>query len=480
MNRQSNQRHVARCNGQSLTSSSLLWLSAALAISILPLIPELAWWIAPLAALIVYWRFTGNSAHSVLKFIVVTLSIGALAISYAPGFSLQGFVSLLVLTACLKIIELTTSRDYRLLVLLGCFISACQLLFSSEILSFAYTLLCFVLLHYCSLSLLKSEQGRIGLGNIKKVFVIFLQALPIAIVLFIVVPRIGSLWKVPLNSEVAKTGVSDSLSAGDISRLNQDYSVAMRVTFESEEVPAKQDLYWRGVLLTDFDGSTWRRNLTSVISSPLNAGQKVSLAKEIEVSSQPKFSYQVMLEATGREWLYGLNTPSLNNSKITQLQDYSLLSNRPIVSRFSYDVDSYLKLIVSKQLSDRQRAVYTQLPSVEGQLISQIGNPKSVEYARNLKRRYADPEAFINALMQRYRQAFSYTLSPGKLSEINPIDDFLFNQQKGYCEHFASSTAFLLRAAGIPARIAAGYQGGQWSSDKKYLQITQADAHAWV
>jgi transglutaminase-like putative cysteine protease len=271
------------------------------------------------------------------------------------------------------------------------------------------------------------------------------------------------------------------LSAGDIGNLNQDYSVAMRVTFKQADIPATSDLYWRGVLLADFDGKTWRRNLSPSISSPLNNTQKGLLATAINARSKPIYSYQIILEATGRQWLYGLNTLSVNNDKTTQLQDYTLVKTRPVVSRFQYDADSYPNVILSGQLSDQQKSVYTQLPQTEQSTsTAQLDNPRSLDYAKDLRRKYADPEEFIGALMQRFNEKFSYTLSPGKFSQTNAIDDFLFNQQRGYCEHFASSTAFLLRAAGIPARIAVGYQGGQWSNDKKYLQITQADAHAWV
>ena len=76
------------------------------------------------------------------------------------------------------------------------------------------------------------------------------------------------------------------------------------------------------------------------------------------------------------------------------------------------------------------------------------------------------------------KNAFSYTLQPGQLG-ADAIDDFLFISRKGFCEHYAASYAVLMRAAGLPARLVGGYQGGQWNRIGNFFTVRQSDAHVW-
>ena len=390
-------------------------------------------------------------------------------------YSLQAFVSLLALTACLKFIELQSRRDYLLLVFLGCFISACQLLFSTSLLSFADVLCCLPLFHLGLFPVFVFDPQREAgkwtqyLKQSSLVAKLLLQGLPLALVLFLVMPRIGSLWQIPLNSQIAKTGVSDSLAIGDIAQLNQDDSVAMRVTFASGAKPDVSELYWRGVTLADFDGRSWLRAKDQL--APLKTSNKAAL--DAYALTQPaKYNYQVMLEPSGQNWLYGLSTANTRNARIRQWTDYSLTNGIKVTSRLEYDLKSYPDYRDVSPLTKKQYDFFTALPSDQ--------NPQTRELAAQLLAQNPRPQQYIKSIMQYFNNEFVYTLAPGVMNKNNTLDAFLFDYQRGYCEHFASSTAFLLRAAGIPARIAAGYQGGQWSSDNKYLLVTQAQAHAWV
>jgi len=296
--------------------------------------------------------------------------------------------------------------------------------------------------------------------------IIFIQALPIAIALFIVVPRIGSLWAVPINSGVAKTGVSDTLRAGDIAKLNQDYSVAMRVTFDSQDVPAMSQMYWRGLSLSHFDGSTWSRDKKLRLQTPKLREQ---LQDAVKVQS---FNYQIMLEASGRSWLYGLDTALASNVSLKQWQDYTITRQQSLEQRFQYGLASPVNYVDQSVLSAQRFQYYTALPGTQ--------NPKTRAFARQIRDQSASTQDLVAKLSSNFRQAFRYTLSPGKSATEDAVDDFLFNDKLGYCEHFASAGAFLLRAAGVPARIVTGYQGGKWSADNEYLLVTQSQAHAWL
>ena len=449
-------------------------------VSLLPFYPQLSWWVLLFALMLALWgliisRGWLNNPSRLVKIITVLASLSTLLLSTANWYSLQAFVSLLALTACLKFIELQSRRDYILLIFLGCFISACQLLFSTSLLAFGYVLICFLLFHLCLFQIYnqkindKLPKWRLLAQQLSTVSKLLLQGIPIALVLFLVMPRIGSLWQIPLNSQVAKTGVSDSLSIGDIAKLNEDDSVAMRVTFTSKSAPDAAELYWRGVTLADFDGRTWRRSKDQL--TPLNTIKMRELSS-YSSEQQAKYSYQVMLEPSGQNWLYNLSTSSAENSDFRQWSDYSLTANTIVASRLEYSLKSYPDYQDRLQMNDRDHAYFTELPSEQ--------NPKTRELAAKLMAKNPQPQQYIASIMKSFNEDFTYTLAPGVVTDNNTVDAFLFSQKRGYCEHFASSTAFLLRAAGIPARIAAGYQGGQWSSDNEYLIVTQAQAHAWV
>ncbi|MEH6445104.1 MAG: DUF3488 and transglutaminase-like domain-containing protein [Oceanospirillaceae bacterium] len=468
---------------ETLLIKHILLLMLAQCAALLPLLEQLPWWMLLLCLTLFFTRIQIVKRkilpiNQYIKFSLVLVTVSLLLISSDSGYSLHSFVVLLVLTMCLKIIELTSKRDYILMVFLGCFISASQLLFANSLIAFFYVIFCLLLLHVCLLQLccephkpllnatVSIQQQSINQWRyIKKLLLLFLQALPIAVVFFLVIPKIGSLWQVPLHSKAAKTGMTDSLSAGDIAKLNQDNSAAMRITFDNVGKIDNAQLYWRGLVLEDFDGKTWRRSAQRL--APISA------AKTSEITStNSRINYQVMLENTDQPWLYALNTATTSNSKIAQWQNYSLTKRENLQNRFQYNVQSYPDYVDSSDLSALEYQKLTALPKNE--------NPKTRQYAVALAQKFSDKQQIIDAIMQKFNEQFTYTLAPGRMSTTHGIDDFLFAKKRGYCEHFASTTAFILRAAGIPSRIAAGYQGGQWSSDNRYLLVTQAAAHAWV
>ena len=263
-----------------------------------------------------------------------------------------------------------------------------------------------------------------------------------------------------------KQGCLIQLRAGDIAKLNQDYSVAMRVTFDSQAVPAMSQMYWRGLSLSHFDGSTWSRDKNLRLQTPKLREQ---LQDAVNVQS---FNYQIMLEASGRSWLYGLDTALASNVSLKQWQDYTITRQQSLEQRFQYALASPVNYLDQSVLSTQRFQYYTALPGTQ--------NPKSRAFARQIRDQSASTQDLVAKLSSHFRQAFRYTLSPGKSATEDAVDDFLFNDKLGYCEHFASAGAFLLRAAGVPARIVTGYQGGKWSADNEYLLVTQSQAHAWL
>lgn len=463
------------------SKTALGWISVGLFMVMTALWLQLPWPIFMASSIFIMWRvlLVQKRLRKPNKFVKICLLMSStlvLSYSVSPVISLQGCVSFLVLMASLKILESDSRRDYLLLVFLGCLMSACLLLFSRTILSFCYCLATMLILHVALIQSFSTRTKQRGQQHaFKTASVIFIQALPIALTLFVVLPRIGSLWTVPLNANVAKTGISDNLTAGDMERLSQDFSVAMRITFDGDKRPKKSQLYWRGMSLANFDGRTWNRAKQPAELSQ-NALQllhnRAPNAVTGKALKQQNYRYQVMLEASGRPWLYALNTAKSRNKKLIQWDDYSLTRSTKVLQRYQYQLVSDLNFRDDSVLSVQQHQLFTKLPGE--------GNPKARAYAAALQAKYGAANEIVTALAKGFNADFNYTLAPGKSTLNNPIDDFLFASKRGYCEHFASASAFVLRAAGIPARIVTGYQGGQWSPDKNYLLVTQAQAHAWV
>jgi len=255
------------------------------------------------------------------------------------------------------------------------------------------------------------------------------------------------------------TGLSDSMAPGNISQLSLSGAIAFRAEFKGE-IPKSSQLYWRGPVLWQFDGRSWRMS-----SNRLNLPREM-----LRVQGGPTL-YSVTLEPHNRNILLMLDMPVSLPPNAVLTRDYQVQAREPVRIRIRYDVSSYLNYTLAIKLGERERVLALQI--VEGE------NPKAQALAEQWANSGKSPEQIVQAALTMFReQPFSYTLSP-PLSGANPIDDFLFNTRRGFCEHYASSFAYLMRAAGVPARVVTGYQGGEVNSVGNYLIVRQSDAHAW-
>jgi len=463
---------------------ALACLLLAQAFIILPHLFNLSLWLAPIWAASVVWRLqVYRGAWSLpptwLKGMLALSSAAVLIFSFGQIFALEPLVALLVLAFTLKLLEIRHRKDVLLLILLGFFVAATQLLFGTALLAFLYTLLCFALLLAALLGLHQSEQGYSSSQLSWQTVKILLQALPLALLLFIIMPRMGSLWQLPMSQQAAKTGVSDSMSPGDINRLNKDNSPALRISFSDNKAPPSRELYWRGLVLSNFDGRRWSssflgRNGSTKLSWAGATPQSwlKPLIEYQQADSKRGISYQIMMEANHQPWLYALEKPLSTSNGVATTPQYNLLYKKPVSQRFSYQVQSF------PQFSASADALAPWVERVETRLPLQT-NPRSQALARQWRTESSRSEDIVKQAFSLFNQQFIYTLEPPLLGKQS-IDDFLFDTQRGYCEHFASSFVFLMRAAGIPARVVVGYQGGQWNSNENYLLVSQSDAHAWA
>ena len=421
-------------------------------------------WLSVTACCVLGWvcltlKDNRYKVSSWLKGILVAAVIIAVFLFASFSEGLGGLSSLLIAGAMLKSLELKKQRDGWVLVLVACFIAAVGFLFNQSLLAAIYGAASLVTI-VCALLMMHQADGDGWLFfPIRKSFMILFQSMPLMLILFLIFPRIGPLWNVQSHNSVAKTGLSDRMEPGNISRLTRSDSVAFRVSFADDKPPLPSQLYWRAMTYTDFDGQRW--SISDVQNeSAINNAQGNDLLE-----------YQVIAEPSASSWLFALDYPfASRDSDVQRYSDGTFKAKTPVYERVSYSASSILgKHYDGQPLNNRSR--YLSVPAV--------GNPQTREMVRQWQQKGLSSEEIITALFKSFNQNFIYTLSPQKLTN-NRIDQFLFTTREGFCEHFANATAFVLRLAGIPTRVVGGYLGGEWNAYEKYMLIRQYEAHAWV
>ncbi|WP_409439657.1 transglutaminaseTgpA domain-containing protein [Psychromonas sp. GE-S-Ul-11] len=449
---------------------NLLWLLVAQGVVILPLLMQLPMWLWVIWGGSLYWRWKIHAGQrqfpgSISKLAISIAAIAGLLLTYQGAFGVEAMVGFLVFTFIIKLLELRSRKDGLLIIFIGFIAVAAQFLFIQSIWATLYAAVsCMVLITawktiYATREL--AVKHKLTSGSI-----LLLQAIPLMLVMFVVMPRLGPLWHTPLLNQQAQTGFSETLSPGDIGSLVQSTGTAFRVTFLDDSTPRQSELYWRGLILENFDGRTWTRprhpHFTDI----------APIAKQGDVET---VNYEVLMEAHRYPWLFSLANPIKANTGAVRSRITSnglLVAREPLNTRLQYQVASVNpRDTLIHELSSQQREQLTTLP--EG------FNPKAVALAKTWRNTLGSPDAIIAKALAFYHQDFYYTLSPPLLGE-NSVDDFLFSSKQGFCEHFASSFTVLMRAADIPARVVVGYQGGRYDASENYWSIRQADAHAWT
>ncbi len=448
------------------------------AVNLLTLVNELALWFIALASLClilhlaIYLKLVKRLSRASKVFIAVSGCV-LLVISGKNLGLLLGMLHLLAFSYLLKPFELNQRKDFYQLVILSLFVLSTAFLFQQSI-YFALLLIALLIINLAWLvaffTKTQSRQYQIRFAG-----KLLLQSVPLAVMLFIIFPKIPPFWKMPVANS-AKTGLQDHVKIGDISNLALSNELAFRVEFSrqtSQQTMAYRQLYWRALVLTDFDGQQWFRAKHAPIVNKQYAKHELTLDNKTR-----SLSYQVILEPNYQHWLYGLDLATLSNNdtsgrmteQLMQLSDYSLYSQNIINQPLSYQVVSYL-----------DRALDFKEPSLDYYTrIDRQSNPRLRQFAERLTLQYQDDSAAkINAVLNHFRQQnYRYTLTPPPLMG-NSLDEFFFSTQAGFCEHYASSFTFLMRALGIPARVVLGYLGGEYNQQGRYYSVYQSDAHAW-
>ncbi len=468
-----------------LSLTPLTWTALVLAAAILLHVDQMPVFTTGMSCVFIGLRlsiknFTRWARLERIGFAVIALIlVASVFLHYRTLSGLTPGVALLILMTSIKMVETRDRRDYYIVVG-GCLFLLLSACLARQGLWRAPLYLLDVWLCCAALAAIGHSPGKgePAIGSVpatspdsappefdSKAAVLLagralLYSIPLAILLFVFFPRLpGAFWSLPRNNE-AETGLSDSMSPGSISELTASYDIAFRVKFEGD-APPPQERYWRGPVLHDFDGYTWKRRQGATYRAvPLDYRGKA-------------YRYRITLEPSQQNWWLSLDTvDQAPSSRALLTYDYELLGRDPVTETTSFNAVSHTTTRATEPLSRLGRQVETQW--------ARGRNPRTLQFARDLRAKVSSDGAFVDAVLQYFRtQGFVYSLMP-PLLDYNSVDDFLFNTHSGFCGHYASAFVSLMRAAGIPARVVTGYLGGEWNPVGGYFVIRQSDAHSWA
>lgn len=459
-----------------LSRPALRWVLVTVAATLVPHLLRLPWWMTVLLlGLLAWrheiarraWRLPGGLPRFFLVLGCITLVIAHYGLE---DTGVDIFVALLAAGSVLRVLEIRTVLQARQLCALSLVVLAAGFIYNQSIAAAVHAFATVVLV-LLSLQVLVSQPHVPALRQrLHGTGVLLILATPPMLVLFLGVPRIGPLWAMPAPDDVATSGVSDELAPGGITGLGMSDELAFRVGSD-DEVPSASSLYWRGLALDRFDGSRWRRSRGSrraMDRSPLEP------ASSETGTGEASLDYELIMEPSGQRWIYALYPVSDANGALRMDRNMSLYAERPILQRERFRLSTMSGQQMqrgSADGTDRLRAL--RLPGE--------GEPRSRALAAGWRAAdLTDRQRVQEALDWFGNRPFVYTLEPPAYGEEDGIDAFLFDGQAGFCGHFASAFTYLMRAAGVPARVVVGYQGGERNPYEDYLMVYQYNAHAWT
>ena len=472
----------------SLTPTPLVWTSAVLAAGVLLHVDQVPLWVSGVTFVLIAWRLAAEARANtraaslpdrVLRAVLAVALVVAIFMHFHTLTGLIPGTALLTLMTSIKLLETHNRRD-QYVVVGGCVFLLLAACLERQGLARAPLYLLDVWLCCSALAAIgyspgKGEPAPAAASTVSSDATVpefdgrsavmlagraLLYSIPLAMVLFVFFPRLpGAFWSLP-RTDQAETGLSDTMSPGSISELSASYDIAFRAKFDGD-APPPQERYWRGPVLHDFDGYTWKRRMGATYhAQPLAYFGKA-------------YHYRITLEPSQQNWWLSLDTVDQSPSAHTLFTyDYELVDRDPVTEPTSYNAISHTSTRSTEPLTRLGRQIETQWPMGR--------NPRTFQFARELRARSASDGAYIDAVLQYFHtNGFVYSLTP-PLLDYNSIDDFLFNTHSGFCGHYASAFVSLMRAAGIPARVVTGYLGGEWNPVGGYFVIRQSDAHSWA
>lgn len=480
--------------GYQNVSSQARWLIlSTLLLATLPSLFHLPWWLSFVVFSAALWNFAPARWRKgwADRIFVSTLLVSALLgihFSFDAWFGGRSILAFLVVVVFLKWTELHNRRDAILLIFAACLLSAVGAMYWQNLLSMLHMML-IVFALVASLLALNDANGYFDWrATLKQSLTLFALALPLTAVLFVSLPRIpGPLWDfgltlgLPIKLMMEKTekglGVGGTLGPSTVSGLKGKNGVVLVAEFENgNAVPYKDQMYWRGPVFYDYDGTEWSLGEKWQSTAKLKADyfpSKASMEAEILHLSDTPLRYKVKVPAHGLPWLYGLDLPFGGAPESYITKDYQLLSIRGLKKEFEYEMVAHLDYAIGKNLPEEKRQRSLKL--------NEGDNPRLVEFGEQLKSTYPSPSERVDASYRAYAGG-DFTYSEKNLVEAgaNSLDRFFFDIKKGGSQYLAGSLVVMMRAAGVPARLVTGYRGGTLVALTSFVIVKQADAHAWA
>jgi transglutaminase-like putative cysteine protease len=446
-----------------VSARDLAWLTGSLLLVVLPHAIRAPWWLTLLTLCLFGWRFYYALNHAPLpsRWLVIGVALVAMLgvwIEYRSLFGRQPGVLLLMLFSGLKLLETRTHRDAAAAAFLAYFLIITNFLYTQSIptaLAMGAALLCIT-----ATLVGLSAPNRASRTNLRTSALLLAHAAPVALALFVLFPRVpGPLWGLPQDAYAGMTGLSDTMTPGNIAKLALSDVIAFRAEFEADSPPHVQR-YWRGPVMWDFDGRSW------------SAGMLLPSEETPPQGGHTVYRYSVLLEPHNHNWLFALETAASVPPQARYAADGQLLSRLPVRARLRYEVVSAVGGAVRPEEHPSLLRRALRLPP--------RSNSRSVALAEQLRAAASsDSDVVARAIAYLRAGRYVYTLEPPLLGS-DPVDEFLFSTKAGFCEHFASAFVFLMRAAGVPARVVTGYQGGDLNPFDRIITVRQSDAHAWA
>lgn len=463
--------------------NSLIMLIAAFTMVILPHAAQVSPWIIAAGIFCAWWRwmiFIGRRNFlSIWQKATLAIACGAtVVISEGVSQNLETWAALLIMAFALKLLEMKTQRDAYVIVFIAYFVIATEFIFNHSMGIVVYELCALILVTAATVGMNQFHTRVKPLKSVKIASKILAQSIPLMVVLFVLFPRIGPIWAISSPNQQARTGLASEMTPGDIAKLALSDEIAFRAIFKSTP-PSTNELYWRGRVYADFKNGKWSE---ADIPSKFNNIKKVDwinnlkpawFMPEINKAKEKKISYSILLEPTHDLWLIGMDLAIPKTSSTGVMWDYKLVNRQPVQSLLRYEVDTYPNATLNTWLPEFLREQTTHIDTKD--------NPKTIAFAKSLYAESSSTEEFVEKIFNQIRdQPYYYTLEPPRLEKENSIDQFWFETRQGFCTHYAGAMVYMLRAAGIPARMIGGYQGGEINPITGHIVVRQYLAHAWA
>ncbi len=454
-----------------LSTGAVSWLMLVFLVVISWHIPHTPIWALVAIPLLLGWKYRmmvkkQPLPSKAIRYTLTVLAFAGVIVTYNSFLGRDPGITAVILLTIMKMLELKNQRDFMFVVFLCYFLVFGNFLYAQSIPNLAFMIVAVVLVTAVILRFNHGDDPHFPVKPrfiLKKASRFFLVSIPFMVVLFFLFPRTtGPLWNLPQGgAKKGQSGFSESVSMGQVASLAESNKTAFRVVFPDANMPMRKDLYFRGLVLWFTDGKEWHQGIL-----PSRTYQKPQMG-------DGGIRHNVTLEPHRMRWAFGLDTPIRTPRGSRELPGSTFQAWNRITRHVSYNLVSTLKPLYDEELYPLYRRWALQLPKTR--------NPRLTELARSFREGAETDTQVVQACLDYYvNNGFIYTLAPGDLNPERPMEDFLFNVRQGFCEYYSSTFTYLMREAGIPARMIVGYQGGEFNPAGDYLVIRQSDAHAWA